>query len=212
VAFGLAGAAAALLPQAGAAAVQATATPVVAPPGLSLLGNGAPDGAARPQTAPGLAAELLQQQATRAAAPGAPRSAPPATFAAAATFLWESPVSSASRAVRWIFEEPVQPRPAASISLLGSADARGGQQQSSGQRQQQGLPADRGSVDQRAPQPGSPLARIGAQGSTMFGGIPWLLLLPVVVGSSLVVSIQSVSLYCEWKDGDMRALGGKGKL
>mmetsp|Transcript_125655 Transcript_125655/g.298295 ORF Transcript_125655/g.298295 Transcript_125655/m.298295 type:complete len:202 (-) Transcript_125655:40-645(-) len=35
---------------------------------------------------------------------------------------------------------------------------------------------------------------------TMFGGIPWLLILPVVLGVGLATFIQVVSLYYEWLD------------
>eukprot|EP00913_Durusdinium_trenchii_P021679 g20369.t1 len=35
---------------------------------------------------------------------------------------------------------------------------------------------------------------------TMFGGIPWLLIIPVVLGVVLAIIIQTVSLYSEWSD------------
>lgn len=35
---------------------------------------------------------------------------------------------------------------------------------------------------------------------TMFGGIPWILLLPVVAGTSLVLLIQGVSMWSEYKE------------
>ena len=33
-----------------------------------------------------------------------------------------------------------------------------------------------------------------------FGGIPWLLIIPVVLGVVLAILIQAVSLYSEWSE------------
>mmetsp|Transcript_9473 Transcript_9473/g.17568 ORF Transcript_9473/g.17568 Transcript_9473/m.17568 type:complete len:200 (+) Transcript_9473:126-725(+) len=44
---------------------------------------------------------------------------------------------------------------------------------------------------------------------TMFGGIPWLLIIPIVLGVVLASVIQVVSLYSEWSDAKEKIARGE---
>ncbi|CAE8642692.1 unnamed protein product [Polarella glacialis] len=116
-------------------------------------------------------------------------------FAQIARFLSESPLSSATKASKWMLgaekhEKSRSRHQSAVLSLLGTL----------------GMPL--------AP---SPPVDYGQRGSkvekqhlpqTMFGGLPWPLLLPVVLGVALAVVIHTASVYSDWKERKDKLLRG----
>mmetsp|Transcript_3106 Transcript_3106/g.9458 ORF Transcript_3106/g.9458 Transcript_3106/m.9458 type:complete len:170 (-) Transcript_3106:114-623(-) len=97
--------------------------------------------------------------------------------------LWESPLSCTSR---WL-----------------SGYAAGGD----GRPKEGTVLFERGHVQQFGALPGTTTIATRAAGSTMFGGVPWLLLIPVVIGAVAVLVIQVTSLYSEWKEPELRISG-----
>mmetsp|Transcript_95857 Transcript_95857/g.117488 ORF Transcript_95857/g.117488 Transcript_95857/m.117488 type:complete len:194 (+) Transcript_95857:89-670(+) len=102
-------------------------------------------------------------------------------------FMSESPLSLGKKATSWIL----------------SAEDR--EQQTKHQSMALSLLETLG-VSVAEQKPGAPIPH---HPHTMFGGIPWLLILPVVLGVVLAILIQAVSLYSEWSENKEKLARGE---
>mmetsp|Transcript_19855 Transcript_19855/g.56887 ORF Transcript_19855/g.56887 Transcript_19855/m.56887 type:complete len:197 (-) Transcript_19855:54-644(-) len=143
------------------------------------------DAAAAQQGAAGAAeAAAAASEAPMSATPAAAslgQSARPHAARLSAGFLWESPLSCALRVAGWLADSGEQRPPAsAAISLIVGASRD---------------------------YPSGPFSH--ATGATLFGGIPVLLLVPVLLGIILVVTVQLISMYFELRDPEVNIMGHK---
>eukprot|EP00434_Breviolum_minutum_P021284 symbB.v1.2.018778.t2/scaffold1511.1/size114522/5 len=102
-------------------------------------------------------------------------------------FLSESPLSLGKKATGWMLSadevERQTKHQSMALSLLESLG-----------------------VSVRVEQKDAPIPR---HPHTMFGGIPWLLIIPVALGIGLALLIQAVSLYSEWSDNKEKLARGE---
>lgn len=105
----------------------------------------------------------------------------------AVRFLSESPLSCAMKATDWLAERSRKEPDSHHAKVLALIAALG--------------------VPVNGTATGSHTLKLQHNQHTMFGGIPWILLLPVVAGTAVVILIQVISLWSEWKDQSSKGPG-----
>lgn len=114
-------------------------------------------------------------------------------------FLSESPLSCAQKASTWLLSADKHPADRSHhqslalrvLQLLGVNLAH--------EHQKQPVNQAASKADFQSPH----------AASTMFGGLPWLLIVPVILGIGLAAIIQVVSLYYEWQERQEKLMKGE---